>query len=81
MLTMLEAVKKHLLSHTPEEEWLYKHPICRKKFQARADIPNIWKLNYLRMTTKGQAGGLQEAGGGAQHWEEQEDSGGDNSEF
>ena len=33
------------------------------------------------MTTKGQAGGLQEAGGGAQHGEAQEDSGGDNLEF
>ena len=39
MLTTQAAIKKHLLSHRPEEEWPYKCPLCPKKFQARGDIP------------------------------------------
>ena len=39
MLTSANAIKKHLLSHRPEEEWPYECPLCHKKFQARGDIP------------------------------------------
>ena len=36
LLTTQHAVKKHLLSHRPEQEWPYECPLCRKKFQASA---------------------------------------------
>ena len=43
MLTTPAAIKKHLLSHIPEEEWPYECPLCHKKFQARGDIPKHLK--------------------------------------
>merc|ERR1719195_335753 len=43
LLTTQHAVKKHLLSHRPEQEWPYECPLCRKKFQARGDIPKHLK--------------------------------------
>ena len=59
MLTTAHAIKKHLLSHKPEEEWPYECPLCHKKFQARGDIPKhlMTKLhekdNVPSMGTKG----------------------------
>lgn len=43
MLTSSKAIKKHLLSHRPEEEWPHECPLCHKKFQARGDIPKHLK--------------------------------------
>ena len=43
MLTTQAAIRKHLLSHRPEEEWPHKCPLCPKKFQARGDIPKHLK--------------------------------------
>ena len=43
MLTTQHAIRKHLLSHRPEEEWPHKCPLCPKKFQARGDIPKHLK--------------------------------------
>ena len=34
-LSSEHAIKKHLLSHRPEEEWPYECPICDKKFQVK----------------------------------------------
>jgi len=39
MLTSRHAIKKHLLSHKPPSEWPVSCPLCRRRFQARADIP------------------------------------------
>lgn len=39
LLAGKHTLKKHLLSHRPEEMWPYECPICHKKFQARGDIP------------------------------------------
>jgi len=43
MLSSNAAIKKHMLSHRPEEEWPHECPLCHKKFQARADIPKHLK--------------------------------------
>ena len=43
LLTTQHAVKKHLLSHRPEQEWPHECPLCRKRFQARGDIPKHLK--------------------------------------
>ena len=34
-LSSSHAIKKHMLSHRPEEEWPHECPLCHKKFQAR----------------------------------------------
>ena len=41
LLSSRTAIGKHLLSHRPEEEWPHACPLplCRKRFQARGDIP------------------------------------------
>jgi len=44
-LSTQHAIKKHLLSHRPEEEWPYECPLCHKKFQARGDIPKHLKTS------------------------------------
>lgn len=43
-LSSEHAIKKHLLSHRPEEEWPYECPICHKKFQVKI-IKWIFYLN------------------------------------
>jgi len=43
LLSSTNAIKKHLLSHRPEEEWPHECPLCHKKFQARGDIPKHLK--------------------------------------
>jgi len=43
LLSNTNAIKKHLLSHRPEEEWPHECPLCHKKFQARGDIPKHLK--------------------------------------
>ena len=59
LLSNTNAIKKHLLSHRPEEEWPYECPLCHKKFQARGDIPKHLKTrihandNIPVMGTKG----------------------------
>ena len=35
MLSSNAAIKKHMLSHRPEEEWPHECPLCHKKFQVR----------------------------------------------
>ena len=37
--TSQSAIKKHLLSHRPQHEWPYECEFCKKRFQARADLP------------------------------------------
>ena len=39
LLSTTAAIRKHLLSHRPEEEWPHACPLCGKRFQARGDIP------------------------------------------
>ena len=41
------AMKKHLLSHRPEEEWPYQCPFphCLKNFQAKGDLPKHWRTS------------------------------------
>ena len=39
MLTSRNAIKKHILSHLPQDMWPYQCPKCPKRFQAKADIP------------------------------------------
>jgi len=43
LLSNTHAIRKHLLSHRPEEEWPHECPLCHKKFQARGDIPKHLK--------------------------------------
>ena len=38
-LSHQSAIKKHLLSHRPREEWPYMCPLCLTTFQAKGDLP------------------------------------------
>ena len=39
MLSAKHALRKHLLSHKPENEWPYRCEFCYKHFQAKGDLP------------------------------------------
>ena len=39
MLSAKHALRKHLLSHKPENEWPYRCEFCYKYFQAKGDLP------------------------------------------
>lgn len=39
LLSTTAAIRKHLLSHRPEDQWPFACPLCGKRFQARGDIP------------------------------------------
>ncbi len=42
MLSSKTAIKKHLLSHRPSNEWPYICRLCGKTFQAKGDLPKHW---------------------------------------
>jgi len=39
MLSAKHALRKHLLSHLPENEWPFQCEFCYKHFQAKGDLP------------------------------------------
>lgn len=39
MLSAKHALRKHLLSHKPENEWPFRCEFCYKHFQAKGDLP------------------------------------------
>ncbi len=38
-LSTVAALAKHLLSHRPREEWPIECPLCKRRFQAKGDLP------------------------------------------
>ena len=45
MLASQNSIPKHLLSHRPKSQWPYFCPLCKKHFQALADVPKHFKTS------------------------------------
>ena len=44
-LTTKTAIKKHLLSHRPREQWPFMCEFCGRRFQALSDVPKHYKTS------------------------------------